>query len=130
VHAGLQFQRIARSGCNFVNCLIGESVAGKLSLRVQQLDVRVDTKTKDNVFVRIVVSVQYQVRRIVIFLCCVKLDLLPIRVLTLHWQLCVRSQVQENALFDAFYRLTNSSNQITSYVFDVVQHTSHTLVRM
>ena len=40
----------------------GERVAGKLSLRVQQLDVRVDTKTKDNVFVRIVVSVQYQVR--------------------------------------------------------------------
>ena len=45
---------------------VGERVAGKLSLRVQQLDVRVDTKTKDNVFVRIVVSVQYQVRGI----CC------------------------------------------------------------
>ena len=26
----------------------------------------------------------------------------------------------EDAVFDAFYRLTNSSNQITSYVFDVV----------
>lgn len=67
----------------------GEAVAGKLSLRVQQLDVRCDTKTKDNVFVRIIVSVQYQVR-------------------------------QDN-LYDAFYRLTNSSNQITSYVFDVVR---------
>ena len=27
----------------------------------------------------------------------------------------------EDAVFDAFYRLTNSSNQITSYVFDVVR---------
>eukprot|EP00775_Hariotina_reticulata_P007739 gene7739-7938_t len=39
----------------------GDVVAGKLSLRVQQLDVSCETKTKDNVFVTIVVSVQYQV---------------------------------------------------------------------
>ncbi len=29
-------------------------MAGRLSLRVQQLDVAIDTKTKDNVFVRMV----------------------------------------------------------------------------
>ncbi|CAL8466533.1 g6069 [Coccomyxa elongata] len=84
-----KFNRIARSGCNFVNCFLGECVAGSLSLRVRQLDVRCDTKTKDNVFVRIVVSVQYQVK--------------------------------EDALYDAFYRLTNTNGQITSYVFDVVR---------
>lgn len=39
----------------------GEAVAGSLSLRVQQLDVRCETKTRDNVFVTVVVSVQYQV---------------------------------------------------------------------
>ena len=38
----------------------GEEVAGKLSMRVQQLDVAVETKTRDNVFVTLVVSVQYQ----------------------------------------------------------------------
>ena len=37
-------------------------MAGTLSLRVQQLDVRCETKTRDNVFVNIVVSVQYQVK--------------------------------------------------------------------
>jgi hypothetical protein len=37
--------------------------AGSLSLRVQQLDVKCDTKTKDNVFVTLVVSVQYQVQK-------------------------------------------------------------------
>jgi len=38
-------------------------MAGKLSYRVQQLDVRVETKTLDNVFITAVVSIQYQVLR-------------------------------------------------------------------
>lgn len=56
-----RFHRVANPGFNCIHCYIGEVVAGRLSLRVQQLDVQVDTKTKDNVFCRIVVSVQYQV---------------------------------------------------------------------
>jgi regulator of protease activity HflC (stomatin/prohibitin superfamily) len=36
-------------------------VAGRLSLRVQQLDVICETKTKDNVFVQVGVAVQYKV---------------------------------------------------------------------
>jgi regulator of protease activity HflC (stomatin/prohibitin superfamily) len=36
-------------------------VAGTLSLRIQQLDVTCETKTKDNVFVRVEVAVQYRV---------------------------------------------------------------------
>jgi hypothetical protein len=36
-------------------------VVGKVSYRVQQLDVRVETKTLDNVFITAVVSIQYQV---------------------------------------------------------------------
>ena len=43
-------------------CLLGQRSAGKVSLRVQQLDVACETKSRDNVFVQIVVSVQYQVR--------------------------------------------------------------------
>lgn len=35
-------------GFNCVWCCIGESVAGKLSLRIQQLDVRCESKSKDN----------------------------------------------------------------------------------
>lgn len=37
-------------------------MSGHVSLRIQQLDVACETKTKDNVFVNVVVSVQYQVR--------------------------------------------------------------------
>jgi regulator of protease activity HflC (stomatin/prohibitin superfamily) len=40
-----------------------EMMAGNVSLRVQQLDVNCETKTSDNVFVMVHVSVQYQVIR-------------------------------------------------------------------
>jgi regulator of protease activity HflC (stomatin/prohibitin superfamily) len=36
-----------------------DSVAGRMNLRVQQLDVNIETKTEDNVFVQMVVAVQY-----------------------------------------------------------------------
>jgi regulator of protease activity HflC (stomatin/prohibitin superfamily) len=55
-----KFKKIANAGLNFKIPLI-DRVAGKLSLRVQQLDVKVETKTEDNVFLFVVVSVQYLV---------------------------------------------------------------------
>jgi len=55
-----RFKRIAKAGLNFKVPLI-DHIAGRLSLRVQQLDVKVETKTKDNVFVFVIVSVQYYV---------------------------------------------------------------------
>jgi len=42
-------------------CWPCEAVVGKVSLRIRQLDVNCETKTKDNVFVNVVISVQYQV---------------------------------------------------------------------
>ena len=53
-----KFNRIAGAGLNIKIPLI-DRVAGRISLRVRQLDVRVETKTKDNVFVFVIVSVQY-----------------------------------------------------------------------
>lgn len=66
-----------------------DQISKRLNLRIQQLDVIIDTKTLDNVFMRMKVSVQYQV---------------------------IRTQAS-----DAYYRLENPSDQITSYVFDVVR---------
>jgi regulator of protease activity HflC (stomatin/prohibitin superfamily) len=40
-----------------------ESVAGVISLRVQSLNASCDTKTKDNVFVKVNINVQYQAIR-------------------------------------------------------------------
>lgn len=86
-----KYDKMADPGCHFLCCCCGQSKAGELSLRIQQLDVAVETKTKDNVFVTLVVSVQYQV---------------------------AGSKEQR---YDAFYKLTDSKAQIRAYIFDVVR---------
>ncbi len=55
-----KFARVAPPGLNFKIPYI-ETLVYKLSLQVQQLDVKVETKTRDNVFVQIPISVQYRV---------------------------------------------------------------------
>ncbi len=53
-----KFNRIATPGLSW-RIPIVDRIAGRINLRIQQLDVRVETKTKDNVFVQIIASVQY-----------------------------------------------------------------------
>lgn len=55
-----KFARVANPGLNFKIPLI-ERIAKRVELRVRQLDLTVETKTHDNVFVTIPVSVQFQV---------------------------------------------------------------------
>src|SRR5690242_9944444 len=55
-----KFAYAAGPGLNFKIPLI-DRVSGRLNLRVQQLNVKVETKTEDNVFVHVIVAVQYQV---------------------------------------------------------------------
>ncbi|MCT4559792.1 MAG: SPFH domain-containing protein [Crocinitomicaceae bacterium] len=57
-----KFNRIASSGFGIIIPFIDRK-ASIINLRVQQLDVEVETKTLDNVFVNLQVSVQYQVQR-------------------------------------------------------------------
>ncbi len=68
-----KFSRIARPGLNFKIPLI-ERVAGKMTLRVQQLNIKAETKTLDNVFVHIMVSVQYFVLQEKVYDAFYKLD--------------------------------------------------------
>ena len=83
-----KFVSIRQSGLQ-VKIPIIDSVSGRLSLRIQQLDVVVETKTKDDVFVKLKVSVQFKV---------------------------IKEKV-----YDAFYKLDNPGDQITSFIFDVVR---------
>ena len=55
-----KFVRVAGPGLNFKFPWV-EQVIARVDLRVQQLDVKMETKSKDNVFVPIPVSVQYHV---------------------------------------------------------------------
>ena len=83
-----KFVGVRQSGLQLKIPLV-DSVAGRLSLRIQQLDVVVETKTKDDVFVKLKVSVQFKV---------------------------IKEKV-----YDAFYKLDNPGDQITSFIFDVVR---------
>jgi len=83
-----KFQSIRNSGLQFKIPII-DRIAGRINLKIQQLDVIVETKTKDDVFVRLKISVQFQVLKM--------------------------------KVYDAFYKLENPQDQITSYVFDVVR---------
>ena len=55
-----QFKRLLDPGLHCIkwpcSCIVG-----RLTLRMQQLDVLCETKTKDNVFVQVAVAVQYRV---------------------------------------------------------------------
>jgi regulator of protease activity HflC (stomatin/prohibitin superfamily) len=55
-----KFARVAGPGLNWKTPLI-EAVVRRMSLKVQQFDVQVETKTQDNVFVQIPVSIQFKV---------------------------------------------------------------------
>ena len=55
------FSQIARPGLSIlVPCV--DCVSGTVSMRLQQMEVMCETKTKDNVFVSIKVAVQFQVK--------------------------------------------------------------------
>ena len=55
-----RFGSIRQSGLQFKVPLV-QRIAGRLSLKIQQLDVIIETKTLDDVFVKLKVSVQFKV---------------------------------------------------------------------
>ena len=83
-----KFLNIRSAGLQFKIPLV-DRVAARLSLRIQQLDVIVETKTKDDVFVHLKISIQFQILR--------------------------------EKVYDAFYKLQNPHEQLTSYIFDLVR---------
>jgi len=84
------FKAIARPGMTCITPCV-DCVAGTISMRLQQMEVSCETKTKDNVFVTIKIAIQFQVK------------------------------AADDSIQAAHYRLTNARSQIESYVFDVVR---------
>ena len=82
-----RFLRVAEAGLNWKFPFF-DAVAARLSLRVNQITLTMETKTKDNVFVTIPISVQNRVR--------------------------------PDKVFDAFYKLSDPTAQIKSYVEQVI----------
>lgn len=55
-----KFDGVLQPGCHCLPWCFGYEVAGELSLRVQQIWLKSEAKTKDNVFVNVTTSVQFR----------------------------------------------------------------------
>ena len=80
-----------------------DRVAGRVNLRIQQLDVIIETKTKDNVFVKLKVSVQFKVLQEKVYEAFYKLEY-PHDQITSYVFDVVRAEVPKLILDDVFER--------------------------
>lgn len=95
-----KFHRIRFAGLQFRIPII-DRIAVRLSLKIQQLDVVVETKTKDDVFVHLKISVQYQILRDKVYDAFYKLQN-PSEQLTAYIFDLVRAEIPKMLLDDVF----------------------------
>ena len=116
-HSGLQ-----------IKIPVVDRVAGRLSLRIQQLDVVVETKTKDDVFVKIKVSVQFKVIKDKVYDAFYKLDF-PQDQITSYVFDVVRAEVPKMILDDVFEKKDDVAiavkgelnEAMKNYGFDIIK---------
>ncbi len=97
-----KFQSIRQSGLHLKIPLI-DRISGRLSLKIQQLDVLIETKTLDDVFVRLKVSVQFKVIKMKVYDAFYKLDY-PHDQITSYVFDVVRAEVPKMKLDDVFVK--------------------------
>lgn len=105
-----KFRRLAYPGLNFKIPLI-ENKRASLSMRIHQLDVVVETKTKDNVFIKAVIAVQYRVLQSKVYEAFYMLQN-PIEQITSFVFDLVRAQVPAMDLDDVFSRKDDIANAV------------------
>jgi len=97
-----------------------DRVAGRVNLRVQQLDVEIETKTEDNVFVRMVVAVQYYVLPEKVYDAFYKLDNASRQITSFVFDV-VRAQVPKIKLDDVFEKKDDIANIVKSELAQVME---------
>ena len=97
-----KFHSIRQSGLQLKIPVI-DRIDGKLSLKIQKLDVIIETKTKDDVFVKLKVSVQYKVIKEKVYEAFYKLDF-PHEQITSYVFDVVRAEVPKMILDDVFLK--------------------------
>lgn len=97
-----KYQSVRNAGLQFKIPFV-DRISGKINLKIQQLDVLVETKTKDDVFVRLKVSVQYLVLKEKIYEAFYKLEN-PHEQITAYVFDTVRAEVPKMKLDDVFER--------------------------
>ncbi|MEN3323792.1 SPFH domain-containing protein [Mariniflexile soesokkakense] len=122
-----KFQSIRHSGFQLKIPLV-DRIAGRLSLKIQQLDVIIETKTLDDVFVRLKVSVQYRVLTQKVYDAFYKLDY-PHDQITSYVFDVVRAEVPKMKLDDVFVKKDDIAlavkaelnDAMLDYGFDIIK---------
>jgi len=122
-----KFLSIRNSGLQFKIPVI-DRIAGRINLKIQQLDVLVETKTKDDVFVRLKISVQFQVIKEKVYAAFYKLEN-PHDQITSYVFDVVRAEVPKMKLDDVFERKddvaiavkTELNEAMINYGYDIIK---------
>ena len=104
-----------------------DRVAGRVNLRIQQLDVMIETKTKDNVFIKMKVSVQFKVIQDKVYDAFYRLEY-PHDQITAYVFDVVRAEVPKLILDDVFLRKDDIAiavkrelnEAMTTYGYDII----------
>lgn len=122
-----KFDRLAEAGLH-VRVPFIEKVAGTVNLRVQQLDVEVETKTRDNVFVRVIVSVQYYVLADKVYDAFYKLDD-PVNQIKAFVFDVVRARVPKIKLDDVFEKKDEIAGAVKAELSQVMDDFGYGIVK-
>jgi regulator of protease activity HflC (stomatin/prohibitin superfamily) len=122
-----RFHSVRNSGLQLKIPFI-DRVAARINLRIQQLDVIVETKTKDDVFVRLKVSVQFKVVSTKIYDAFYKLEN-PHSQITSYVFDVVRAEVPKMKLDDVFERKDDVANAVKSELNDAMQDYGYDIIK-
>lgn len=122
-----KFQSIRHSGLQMKIPLV-DRVAGRMSLKIQQLDVIVETKTLDDVFVRLKISVQFMVISEKVYDAFYKLDYAHDQITSYVFDV-VRAEVPKMKLDDVFVKKddiaiavkTELNDAMSDYGYDIIK---------
>lgn len=122
-----RFMGVKGSGLQFKLPFI-DRVAGRISLKIQQLDVLVETKTKDNVFVKLKVSVQFVVSPDKVYEAFYKLEN-PYEQINAYVFDVVRAEVPKMKLDDVFERKDDIANAIKGELSEAMEGYGYGIVK-
>jgi regulator of protease activity HflC (stomatin/prohibitin superfamily) len=122
-----KFQSIKQSGLKFKIPIV-DKIAGRLSLKIQQLDVIIETKTLDDVFVKIKVSVQYKVITEKVYDAFYKLDY-PHDQITSYVFDVVRAEVPKMKLDDVFVKKDDIALAVKAELNDAMMDYGFDIIR-
>ena len=122
-----RFGSIRQSGLQFKVPLV-QRIAGRLSLKIQQLDVIIETKTLDDVFVKLKVSVQFKVIKNKVEDAFYKLDY-PHDQITSYVFDVVRAEVPKMKLDDVFVKKDDIAIAVKSELNDAMFNYGYDIIK-